>query len=142
METRNLHPNRDDYTHGTAQDRALQNVRRLVQRNRQDSGLPRASAAPRPIESVGIAGAGMMGIAIAAVHVRANLPVVITDADDKALGEAPDRIAGELAEEMPIARARQLVGRLVRPSTDHKAVGRCDLVLESIVERLEAKQRL
>ena len=45
-------------------------------------------ASPRKIRSVGIIGAGMMGTAIAAAHVRHRLPVVIHDADEEALGRA------------------------------------------------------
>ena len=133
--------------HGTkveeaSTERALENVRRLVQRNRQYSGIERSSAQPRPVRSVGIIGAGMMGSAVAAIHVKRNLPVVITDADPWVLGGAEDRIAEELTHKMPGDEARQLVQRLVHPTTTEAVFAQCDLVIESILEAVPAKRKL
>ncbi|KKL49459.1 hypothetical protein LCGC14_2315310, partial [marine sediment metagenome] len=143
--------------HGTkteqaSTERALENVRRLVQRNRQHSGIERSSAQPRPVRSVGIIGAGMMGSALAAIHVKRNLPVVITDTDPRVLEGAEDRIVEELSHEMrggeipgdeaPAAQPRQLVKRLVHPTTTEAVFSQCDLVIESILETLPAKRKL
>ena len=76
---------------------ALENVRRLVEWSRQDCSDVRLRTPPVPIGSVGIIGAGMMGTAIAAAHVRHGLPVVISDIDPNALARAPAAIAAELA---------------------------------------------
>jgi len=126
----------------TRWDRALANVHALVEWNRHDSGLDRPSADSSQIHSVGIVGAGIMGSAIAAAHVRRNRPVVISDADRTALDAAPERIAAELADEAPAAEVQRLVARLVQPTTDPALLGHCDLVIESIVETLPAKQKL
>jgi len=123
-------------------DRALANVRSLVEWNRRDSGLDHQPAGASQINSVGIVGTGIMGTAIAAAHVRRNRPVVISDADRAALETAPERIAAELADEAAPGEVQRLVGRLVRPTTEESVLGRCDLVIESIVETLAAKQRL
>ena len=143
--------------HGTkteqaSTERALENVRRLVQRNRQHSGIERSSAQPRPVRSVGIIGAGMMGSALAAIHVKRNLPVVITDTDPRVLEGAEDRIVEELSHEMrggeipgdeaPAAQPRQLVKRLVHPTTTEAVFSQCALVIESILETLPAKRKL
>lgn len=134
---------------------ALRNVQSLVERNRQDTGLDGGSAEPRPIKSVAIVGAGLMGTAIAAAHLKRNLPVVIADADEVVLATVRDRIAAELAlpsvvagsqlppnGRVPEGRSRELVDRLLEPTGDTAAIARCDLVIESIVESVPAKQRL
>ena len=75
----------------------------------------------------------MMGTAIAAAHVRHRLPVVIHDANGEALGRATASIAAELGE----AEGGCLAGslrRFVHPTAELAEVGRCDLVIESIVE--------
>ena len=73
----------DDPQPGPAQDAARRHVDWLVQRNRQDPGIDYAHVEPRPVRSVGIIGAGLMGTAIAAAHLKVDLPVVITDADEE-----------------------------------------------------------
>ena len=118
-------------------------VQSLLEWKRRDPGIPWAGATPRPIRSVAIVGAGMMGTAIAAVHVRHGLTVVIADADGPSLATAAQRIAAELElheglQETP----RQMVARLVEPTTDDGLIAQCDLVLESIVETPVAKQQL
>ena len=73
--------------------RAEQNVRRLIEHNRREKGLEgTAELRPHPVRSVGIVGAGLMGTAIAAVHLQHELPVVITDSDSNALSTAAERI--------------------------------------------------
>jgi len=122
--------------------RAQQNVRRLIEHNRRETGLEGTDLRPQPVRSVGIVGAGLMGTAIAAVHVQRNLPVVITDTDHNALHGAAEKIVAELAGEMPHAEARDLVARLLHSSAEPSAVARCELVIESIVENVAAKHRL
>ncbi len=121
---------------------ALQNVRSLVENNRNSTGLDGQSAPPQTVTSVGIVGAGMMGAAIAAAHLNHDLPVVITDTDRGALVGARNRIAAELAHALPGDQTRERVERLVRSSEQLADVARCDLVIESIVESMPAKQQL
>ena len=52
----------------------------------------------KPIESVAIIGAGLMGIEIAAANVRHGLRVLMTDTNPQTLAAAPERIAAELAK--------------------------------------------
>lgn len=103
-----------------------------------------SSHAPRAIGSTAIVGMGMMGTAIAAVHVKHGLPVVVADMDDRLLASAPERIVAELAGQSGPAQGTwpDAVARLVRPAAEEAAIARCDLVLESIVETLSAKQQL
>jgi 3-hydroxyacyl-CoA dehydrogenase/enoyl-CoA hydratase/3-hydroxybutyryl-CoA epimerase/3-hydroxyacyl-CoA dehydrogenase/enoyl-CoA hydratase/3-hydroxybutyryl-CoA epimerase/enoyl-CoA isomerase len=85
-----------------------------------------------------------MGTAIAAVHVKHDLPVVIADPDDRMLAGAAGRITAELAEhgDRPEVECAGRVGRLVEPSADWARVAGCDLVLESVVETADVKRRV
>jgi 3-hydroxyacyl-CoA dehydrogenase len=125
------------------EDRAMRNVRALVERNRLDSGLDRAGDAPRAIRTVGIVGAGLMGASIAAAEINKGLPVVITDADPKALDGCAQRIAAALhCAGDSDAEAQEQVARLVTTTGDLAEVALCDLVLESIVENYQAKAQV
>jgi len=131
------------YSDRLLRQRAEENVRRLIEHNRRERGLEGTDLRPQPVRSVGVVGAGLMGTAIAAVHLQRKLPVVITDSDSDALHAAAERIFAELAAgEMPEAEARDLIARLLRTSAEASAVGRCELVIESIVENAAAKHRL
>jgi len=139
-----LHENDQAAQGETPEDSARRNVELLVRRNRQDMGIDRAGVVPREVRSVAVIGAGLMGTAIAAANVKCDLPVVITDADEKMLAAAPERIAAELGppNESPSAEVREAVGRLVTQTTDEAEVARCDLVLESVVESLPDKRQV
>lgn len=115
------------------QERALRNVAALIERNRQDTGLDGTPAGPRPVESVGIVGAGLMGTSIAIAEMRCGLPVVIVDHDRRAVHAAQAKIAASpLSEE----------GGMVTATDDLATVAGCDLVVEAIVETFAAKNKL
>jgi len=139
---------------------ALDNVRRLEEWSRVSHGADPASAAA-PIENVGILGAGMMGISIAAAHVEHRLPGVVSDINDTVLAGAAASIAADLPPairpepqnfsgrsakgDSPIFADTKIgtvpIG-LIRTTPDPAEAARCDLVLETIVESLPAKLRL
>jgi 3-hydroxyacyl-CoA dehydrogenase/enoyl-CoA hydratase/3-hydroxybutyryl-CoA epimerase/3-hydroxyacyl-CoA dehydrogenase/enoyl-CoA hydratase/3-hydroxybutyryl-CoA epimerase/enoyl-CoA isomerase len=54
----------------------------------------------------------------------------------------PERVAAELYGDMAPAEARELVGRLLSPVSDLAELGRCDLVVEAIVESYATKRNL
>lgn len=118
-------------------------VESLLGWKRDDPGVESANT-PRAIGSTSIVGMGMMGTAIAAVHVKHGLPVVVADVDDGLLASAPQRIAAELASQPEPAGGswQEAVERLVRATNEEAAVTQCDLVLESIVETPLAKHQL
>jgi 3-hydroxyacyl-CoA dehydrogenase len=88
----------------------------------------------RPIRSVGIVGAGIMGAAIAIEHAARSIPVVLMDQRPEAL-----RGAAALAARAGVqSTARQPIVYTL----DEADLGGCDLVLESIVEKRQAKQAL
>jgi 3-hydroxyacyl-CoA dehydrogenase len=119
---------------------ALDNVRRLLEWSRQEHGEGVPSAVLSPVESVGIVGAGMMGRAIAAVHVEHQVPVLMSDSNDAVLAG----VAASIAAELPSNICLQTQGGsgLIRATAEARDVAECDLVLESVVESLPVKQRL
>jgi len=98
------------------------------------------------IERVGVVGSGIMGSGVAEVAAKAGFEVVLrsraqTTADamvaglEKALAKQVDR--GKLED----AERTAVLGR-VRAVSDLGELAECDLVLESIVEDLDAKKHL
>ncbi len=122
--------------------RALENVRAMVAWKRQDAGLESNSGDALPIRSVGIIGAGVMGAEIAAAHVKHYLPVKIFDSNPGALATIAERTSAELTAGGESGAARALVDRLLHPAGELAEVAKCDLIIESILETLPAKQDL
>ena len=117
---------------------AQSHVEQLVAQNRRDQGVIRSDLSPRSVRSVGIVGAGMMGTAIAAVNLKQRIAVTIADTSAQALAAAAKRILEELDGQMPAADARHVVDALLSPG-DLADLGRCELIVESIVETLPGK---
>jgi 3-hydroxybutyryl-CoA dehydrogenase len=100
----------------------------------------------RRIETIGIVGTGVMGAGIAQIAAAAGLKVRLFDARD---GAAQDAARGlnatfdKLVAKGKIARsAADAATALLSPEADIAALADCDLVIEAIVEKLEAKQQL
>jgi 3-hydroxybutyryl-CoA dehydrogenase len=96
------------------------------------------------IERVGVVGCGLMGSGIAEVCARAGKTVVVCDVSAELLAAGRKRIEGSMeravAKEKLGAADRDLaLGRLTY-TTDLGDVGETDLVIEAIVEELEAKR--
>ena len=127
-----------------AKKRAGQNIDLLVELLRRHAETMFASAEAREVKSVGIIGAGVMGVSIAAVTIGHDLPVVITDARPEVLAEAPAKIAAALADQSspPGTQQPEAIGRLIQPTDDLAAIGRCDLILEAVVEDPWVKQEV
>ncbi|HKD36959.1 MAG TPA: enoyl-CoA hydratase-related protein, partial [Pirellulales bacterium] len=70
---------------GSPVNRALINVFFLGDRNKKDTGIARTDVQPRPIKSISVIGAGIMGRGIAAANLKRNISVRITDAAPAAL---------------------------------------------------------
>jgi 3-hydroxybutyryl-CoA dehydrogenase len=98
------------------------------------------------IETVGIVGAGVMGAGIAQIAMQAGLRVALFDARlgageaaRKKLSETFDKLAGK--GKITPADASDAMARIsVEESLEHLAG--CELVIEAIIERLDAKQNL
>jgi 3-hydroxyacyl-CoA dehydrogenase/1,4-dihydroxy-2-naphthoyl-CoA synthase len=131
------------------QPQALLHVFQLAERNKRDDGLQAASSAteaepPAAVAHAGVVGAGIMGAGIAARHLRSQIPVTVVDASSEALTrQLPVMLEEaswnrELRQSDP--RAAVALTGLLRSSTSLAALASAQLVIESVVERLDAKR--
>jgi len=100
---------------------------------------------------IGVVGAGAMGTGIAQVAARAGHGVVLADARDGAAANARASIAKSTARDVEKGRMSQsdadaLIGRIdfrPEPLSDNLAsYSNCGLVIEAVIEDLEAKRAL
>lgn len=131
---------------GTPINKALINVFFLMDRNKKDTGVDRADVKPREIKSVGVFGAGIMGAGIAAAAVRKKLPVTINDAMPAALEKGVRGILEEVSFDKTLkgpSGPKMLENApLVNATTVDSEFGRCDLVIEAVIENPDVKKKL
>ena len=98
------------------------------------------------IGKVGVAGCGLMGSGIAEVSARAGFDVVVREVDDAALAAGRKRVAGSLDRAVSKGKLDDAGrdGALARMhfTTSLDRFADCDLVIEAIVESLDAKKVL
>jgi 3-hydroxybutyryl-CoA dehydrogenase len=95
------------------------------------------------IKKLGIVGFGQMGSGIAQVAAAAGYPVVATDEKDEFLKKGLSRIEGLFNKAIEKGKAteedkKKTLGNITT-TTDLGAFADCDLVIEAIVENLDAK---
>jgi 3-hydroxybutyryl-CoA dehydrogenase len=98
------------------------------------------------IEKVGVAGCGLMGSGIAEVSARAGFRVLVREVDDDAVGAGQARIEkslGRAVEKGKITASDrdEILGR-IEFAVDVEALADRDLVVEAVVEDLQAKRDL
>ncbi len=126
---------------------SLLRVFRIGERNRRDPGVgERGAAEPRSIVAPGVVGAGIMGAGIAAASLRAGFATTLVDVNADALAASVPGILEEaawnrLTKRSDPAAALALAGRL-QTATGLAALGGCDLVVESVLERTDLKQQV
>lgn len=130
---------------GSPVNSALLNVFFLTDRNKKATGVA-AEAKPRKITSGGVVGAGVMGQGIAAANVKRGIPVALMDADQKALARGVQGVLNEVAYNKQlkgpdVKRAVELAP-LVNGTTSDVELCHAELIVEAIIEKREAKQRL
>ncbi len=96
------------------------------------------------IESVGVAGCGLMGSGIAQVTAMAGHPVVVREPEARFLESGFARIEGSLAKfaekgKITPEQKGEIRGRL-KGTTSIADLAGCDLVIEAIVEDLDQKK--
>ncbi|NMF96359.1 3-hydroxyacyl-CoA dehydrogenase NAD-binding domain-containing protein [Aromatoleum toluolicum] len=106
--------------------------------------LPDVSAAPVPVASVAVVGAGTMGAGIAMSFANAGLSVTLLDSSDEALARGMKTITGNYATSvsrgsMPQARADAALA-CISATTDDSVLGDADLIVEAVFEDMEIKQ--
>jgi 3-hydroxybutyryl-CoA dehydrogenase len=98
------------------------------------------------LRTIGIVGGGLMGTGIAEVAALAGFPVVVVKASGGDVGGLRDRIvkamAGRVAKGKLAAEAAAAAESRLTFTTDLGALAGCDLVIESIIEDLDAKRAL
>jgi 3-hydroxybutyryl-CoA dehydrogenase len=99
------------------------------------------------IEVIGIAGAGAMGRGIAQIAAASGCKVLLFDASEGAAQQACQTMAAtfaKLAEKGKIAPEQALAaaGRITAVAPQALELAQCQLVVEAIVENLEAKKAL
>ena len=95
------------------------------------------------IKKVGVLGAGLMGHGIAQVAAQSGYDVVLREVDQEHLDKGLGRIEKQLARAVEKGRMEQSDADEVRgrisPTLDYGDLADCDLVIEAIVEDLDAK---
>ncbi|HET7266438.1 MAG TPA: 3-hydroxybutyryl-CoA dehydrogenase [bacterium] len=96
--------------------------------------------------TVGVAGFGLMGSGIVEVCARSGYDVVVREVSDDLLARGFDRLERSLARgvergKLPAADRDAARGR-VRGTTRLEDLAKCDLVIEAIVELMDAKKAL
>src|SRR4029077_21139506 len=104
------------------------------------------AASHKAMKIVGIVGAGLMGRGIAQIVAQAGFDVRLLDAKRFVAADAKRLIAEQLATlvakgRLAAAAAESAVARIALPESI-AGFADADLVIEAIVERLEAKQTL
>ncbi|TQL79236.1 3-hydroxyacyl-CoA dehydrogenase [Stackebrandtia endophytica] len=119
----------------------------LVQkRAKRPVGVPDKSLA-RPVNKVGIVGAGLMASQLAWLFVRRlEVPVVITDLDAERVDKGVAYVNGEIDKQLAKGRispdkASRFRG-LISGSVDKSIFADADFVIEAVFEELELKKRI
>ena len=96
------------------------------------------SIPPRPVQRLGVIGAGMMGAGIAHAAIRAGIETVLVDRDAAATTAGHERVAALLAGDRKARRIAQdahdaALARLTA-TPEMAALAGCDLVVEAVFE--------
>lgn len=132
---------------GTPVAASLLRVFRIGERNRRDPGVGESGhVEPRTIAAPGVVGAGIMGAGIAAASLRGGCATTLVDVNPETLTASVPSILEEaawsrLTKRSDPAAALALAGSL-RTATSPAALAGCDLVVESVLERTDLKQRV
>ena len=98
------------------------------------------------IETVGVVGCGLMGSGIAQVAAEAGYAVVVREVSDVLLMKGLAKIDGFLQKgvekgKLTPERKAEVMGRLAG-TTKLDELGRCDVVIEAVVENLDLKREV
>lgn len=131
---------------GTPINRSLINVFFLTDRNKRDTGLEKKEVAPRELKSIGVIGAGIMGAGIAEASLKREFSVALTDANPDALLKGArsvmDGVAYSKQKKGPDVERAVKFSPLLKATTHLAEVAGCDLVIEAVVENIDAKRDL
>src|SRR5690606_24137575 len=101
---------------------------------------------PRPVERVGVLGAGVMGGGIAQLLAYRGIPVRLKDIRSEAislgLAYAREVFDGAVHRRRMDRRDAELGMSRIAPTLDYSGFGSVDLVIEAVVERMDVKQQV
>ncbi|MBN9251817.1 MAG: enoyl-CoA hydratase/isomerase family protein [Mesorhizobium sp.] len=122
-------------------------LRYVFAAERQAAKLPGIEGVePRPVRTVGVVGAGLMGAGIAVSFADAGFSVVVVERDMAALEAGQARIRDIYQRVVKSGRISEAAmnERLSRLSffDERKALADCDLVIEAVFDDLQVKQEL
>src|SRR5688500_17619829 len=96
------------------------------------------------MKSIGVLGCGLMGAGIAQTCAQAGYRTVVREVDEQLLDKGLERIRKFLADGVAkgkvTAEQREQTLANLAGTTRLEELGDCDLVIEAIVERVEAKR--
>ena len=100
----------------------------------------------RPVETVGVLGAGFMGAGIAQVLAYKGLPIILKDRDLPSVGRGYGFCQQQLKELVKRRRltepaAKNAMGRIL-PTADYDALRHVDFAVEAVFEDLEVKRNV
>ena len=114
---------------------------------REATKLPtNLQAAPRPVQTVAIIGAGTMGAGIAICALNAGLNVILLEQDDATLQRGQQRVTEHYQNRVAAGKMKAAVAAAAEahlsPTTDWAQLSRADLVIEAVFEDLAVKQEV
>src|SRR5690348_6866645 len=113
---------------------------------KKDPGVDAPAPAPRPVEKIGVLGAGFMGAGITSVAVQQGTLVRLKDTDSARVGKG-------IAAVRDVVKERYTKRQITRPqlddmmalaggTTEYTGFGNVDLVIEAVFEDLDLKHRV
>jgi 3-hydroxybutyryl-CoA dehydrogenase len=125
---------------------AMRGCRVIVSTGRSSGAFSFLSIAPMEIRQVGVVGLGTMGAGIAQVAAHSGYEVVgrevTKELADKARATIEHYLGRAVEKERMSADERDAALARLRTTTDLEDLADCDLVIEAIVEDLDAKREL
>jgi 3-hydroxyacyl-CoA dehydrogenase len=108
-------------------------------------GLPEGTS-PRPIERVGVIGAGTMGGGISMNFLSAGIPVTIVEMQQEALdrgtGVMRSNYEASAAKGRITAEQAQGAMALLKPTLSLEDLADCDLIIEAVFENMDVKKEV
>lgn len=97
------------------------------------------------IKKVGVLGCGLMGSGIAQVSAMAGFEVIVLEAEQRFLDKgftAIEKSLAKFAEKGTITESVETVRARLKGTTNPQVLADCDIVIEAIIENLEAKKAI
>jgi 3-hydroxyacyl-CoA dehydrogenase/enoyl-CoA hydratase/3-hydroxybutyryl-CoA epimerase len=113
-------------------------------KNEVEARAGKIARAARPVETVGVLGAGFMGAGIAQVLAQKGVPIVLKDKDLAGVGRGYAFAQQQFRERVKRRRATEAdakrdLGKIL-PTVEYEALRRADFVVEAVFEDLEVKR--